>query len=55
MQTGVFQLLLARREQIRTGQEYVTALRSYWRAASTLDQILAGRLVSTRDVVSISD
>ncbi len=55
MQTGVFQLLLARREQIRTGQEYVTALRSYWRARSTLDQILAGRLVTMRDVFSMSD
>ena len=55
MQSGVFQLLLARREQIRTGQEYVTALRSYWRARSTLDQILAGRLVATRDVIGMSD
>ena len=47
MQVSVFELLLARREQVRTGQEYVTALRDYWRSRSTLDQILAGRLVST--------
>jgi len=45
MQLGVFQLILARREQIRTGQEYVLALRDYWRARSTLDQVMAGRLV----------
>jgi cobalt-zinc-cadmium efflux system outer membrane protein len=46
MQAGVFQLLLARREQVRTGQEYVLSLRDYWGARSRLDQILAGRLVS---------
>ena len=46
MQVGVFELLMARREQVRTGQEYVTALRNLWRARSRLDQILAGRLVS---------
>ena len=45
MQVGVFQLVVARREQIQTGQEYVVALRDYWRARNTLDQILAGRLV----------
>jgi len=50
MQVGVFELLLARREQVRTGQEYVIALRNYWRERSRLDQILAGRLVSTPDV-----
>ncbi len=46
MQVGVFELLMARREQVRTGQEYVKALRNLWRARSRLDQILAGRLVS---------
>jgi cobalt-zinc-cadmium efflux system outer membrane protein len=45
MQSGVFELLLARREQVRTGQEYVMALRNYWHARARLDQILAGRLV----------
>ncbi len=48
MELGVFQLIVARREQIRTGQEYVIALRGYWHARATLDQILAGRLVSVR-------
>jgi cobalt-zinc-cadmium efflux system outer membrane protein len=50
MQMGVFQLLLARREQVRTGQDYVMALRNYWQARSRLDQILAGRLVAAPDV-----
>lgn len=49
MQVGVFQLLDAKRAHIRTGQEYVIALRDYWRARATLDQILAGRLVSVPD------
>jgi outer membrane protein TolC len=49
MQVGVFQLLDVKRMQIRTGQEYVVALRDYWRARATLDQILAGRLVSVPD------
>ena len=55
MQVGVFELLLARREQVRTGQEYVTALRNYWRARSRLDQILAGRLVSTSDAMGMPE
>ncbi len=46
MELGVFQLILARRDQVRTAQEYVIALREYWQARATLDQILAGRLVS---------
>ena len=46
MDLGVFQLILARRDQVRTAQEYVIALREYWHARATLDQILAGRLVS---------
>ncbi len=46
MDLGVFQLIVARRDQVRTAQEYVIALREYWQARATLDQILAGRLVS---------
>ena len=42
----MFQLILARRDQVRTAQEYVIALGEYWHARATLDQILAGRLVS---------
>lgn len=54
MQAGVFELLLARREQVRTGQEYVMALRDYWGARSRLDQILAGRLVGGGDLVGMT-
>jgi cobalt-zinc-cadmium efflux system outer membrane protein len=46
MELGVFQLIVARQDQVRTAQEYVIALREYWHARATLDQILAGRLVS---------
>ncbi len=46
MELGVFQLIVARRDQVRTAQEYVLALREYWHARATMDQILAGRLVS---------
>ena len=49
MQLGVFELIVARRDQVRTGQEYVVALRNYWRARTTLDQIRAGRLVPAAD------
>ena len=55
MQVGVFELLMARREQVRTGQEYVTALRNLWRARSRLDQILAGRLVSMSDAMGMPE
>jgi len=55
MQVGVFEFLSARREQVRTGQDYVTALRNYWRVRSRLDQILAGRLVSMPDVTGMPE
>lgn len=48
MQIGVFQLITARRDQIRTGQEYVMALHEYWHTKATLDQILEGRLVPVK-------
>ena len=46
MQLGVFELIAARRDQVRTAQEFVIALREYWHARATMDQILAGRIVS---------
>jgi len=42
MQVGAFQLLMAKRDQIETGAQYVAALRDYWLARSRLDHILAG-------------
>ncbi len=53
MELGVFQLIMARQDQVRTAQEYVLALREYWHARARLDQILAGRLVSAEGDLGI--
>jgi cobalt-zinc-cadmium efflux system outer membrane protein len=45
MNTGVFQLLAAKRDQVETARAWVEALRDYWIARAELDQLLAGRLV----------
>jgi cobalt-zinc-cadmium efflux system outer membrane protein len=42
MQEGAFQLLMAKREEIAAGAEYVAELRDYWIASAELEQILAG-------------
>ena len=42
MQLGQFELLVNKRLQIQAGQEYVLALRDYWRARADLEQILDG-------------
>jgi cobalt-zinc-cadmium efflux system outer membrane protein len=44
MNTSVFQLLIARRDQIEAGRAYVEAQREYWLAAADLEQLLAGRI-----------
>ncbi len=44
MNASVFQLLIARRDQIETGRAYVEALREYWLAAADLEQLRAGRI-----------
>ncbi len=44
MGASVFQLLLAKREQIATAQSYVEALRDYWTAYAEAEQLRAGRL-----------
>ena len=44
MNTSVFQLLIARRDQIETGRSYVESLREYWLAKADLEQLLAGRV-----------
>lgn len=43
MQIGVFQLLLAKREEIAAGSQYIESLRDYWMARANLELILAGR------------
>lgn len=47
MNTGIFQLLAARRDQIEAGRAYVEALRDYWTARAEVEQLLAGRLVTS--------
>ena len=44
MNTSVFQLLIARRDQIEAGRGYVESLREYWLAKADLEQLLAGRV-----------
>ncbi len=44
MQVDVFRLLSSRREQVETASRYVDALRAYWEARATLEQVLAGRM-----------
>jgi cobalt-zinc-cadmium efflux system outer membrane protein len=43
MQIGVFQLLLAKREEIEAGGQYIESLRDYWLGRANLELILAGR------------
>jgi outer membrane protein, heavy metal efflux system len=45
MSVGAFELLQARRDQVRTASAYLNALKDYWIARTELDQLLAGRLV----------
>ena len=49
MQIGVFQLLQAKERQIRAGQEYVTALTTYWKERARLALILSGKLPDDAD------
>ena len=44
MQVGVFQLLLAKQQEIDSSKQYVDALRDYWISRAQLTQILDGRL-----------
>jgi len=43
MLIGLFQLLQAKRDQVRTAAAYVEALRSYWTARTGVEQLLSGR------------
>jgi outer membrane protein, heavy metal efflux system len=44
MGASVFQLLLAKREQVETAKSYVEALRDYWTAYAEVEQLRSGRL-----------
>lgn len=50
MQVGLFQLLLAKREQIAAGLQFIESLRDYWLARTQLERILNGR---TSDIVPV--
>ena len=52
MQLGPFQLLRAREQQIQTAVGYIESLRDYWLARGDVEQILSGRLPSSRLVRS---
>ncbi len=45
MQIGVFQLLLARREQLDIELEYVETLAEYWTARAAMDALMSGKQV----------
>jgi outer membrane protein TolC len=49
MQIGLFQLLAAKREQVRAANEYVGELENYWQSREALDQLLRGRMVSSME------
>jgi cobalt-zinc-cadmium efflux system outer membrane protein len=52
MNLSVFQLLLAKRDQVETARLYVEALRDYWLARAEAEQLRSGRL--TPSVASLS-
>jgi cobalt-zinc-cadmium efflux system outer membrane protein len=52
MLIGLFQLLEAKRDQVRTAASYVQALRDYWISRADAEQLLAGRRGPARGSVS---
>jgi outer membrane protein, heavy metal efflux system len=54
MNVSVFQLLLARREQVDAARGYVEALREYWTARAEAEQLRSGRLPSLATLASES-
>ncbi len=54
MNASVFQLLQAKRDQVEAGRAYVDTLREFWIARSEADQLLAGRLVRSREIMTAS-
>jgi cobalt-zinc-cadmium efflux system outer membrane protein len=52
MNLSVFQLLLAKRDQVETARLYVEALRDYWLARAEAEQLRSGRLTPGTAVLS---
>jgi hypothetical protein len=51
MNLSVFQLLLAKRDQVETARLYVEALRDHWLARAEAEQLRSGRLTASAAVV----
>ncbi|MFO0794539.1 MAG: TolC family protein [Candidatus Brocadiaceae bacterium] len=49
MLIGVYELLLARQNQINAGREYIETLRDYWVARSDLELAIGGRLTAATE------
>ena len=49
MLIGVYELLLAKQNQINAGREYIETLRNYWIARSDLERAVGGRLIVTEE------
>lgn len=47
MLIGVYELLLAKQNQINAGREYIEALRDFWIATSDLERAVGGHLIAT--------
>ncbi len=50
MQIGVFKLLTAQKQQIDTGRQYISSLRDYWLARTSMDMLLSGRMPSSSEL-----
>lgn len=49
MLIGVYELLLAKQNQINAGREYIETLRDYWIAVSDLEPAVGGRLIAVAE------
>ncbi len=54
MLIGVYELLLAKQNQINAGREYIDALRDYWITRSDLEYAVGGRLIVSQETTQMS-
>jgi cobalt-zinc-cadmium efflux system outer membrane protein len=54
MLVGTFDVLRAKQDEIEAGASYVTALRDYWLARAEFDQVMNGRMTSSREPLAAS-
>jgi cobalt-zinc-cadmium efflux system outer membrane protein len=55
MQLGIFQLLLAKQQQINVGLQYIEGLNEYWHACTALEQILNGGQVGDIETTPMAE